>query len=159
MSTSPPTFRQWLIASDLLPSVWTWGCGLGLPVLVYREIAPGVFDWYSGALTVVCLVVASLLGFVIALPSAWIMLGPIYMEQAERNGAPYEIGDEVEILCGSRKGEVARVDKLTQHGVQLELGEEARQAYNDIYAPSQVRRVPTSDPAPQSPGPKQDRGI
>lgn len=130
-----------MIASDVPAKLWTWAWALALPTLVYRWIAPTAFGWTTMALTAISLAVAAALGLVVSLPTAWLILGPLYMEQAERNGAPFNVGDQVEILCGAHRGEITRVRKRGQIGVHLDLGVEADKAYTDIYAPSQIRRV------------------
>lgn len=95
---------------------------------------------YCGAV-----VVSGLAGFFVAVLLGSILLPPLYRFQAWRNGAPYQVGDSVRILCGQHSGQTARVYELwLERGqARLELGEEEKQKVNDVYSLTEDCRVTT----------------
>jgi hypothetical protein len=92
------------------------------------------------------LLVAALLGFMLAGFPGMLFLGVLLDWRARRNGAPYSVGDHVMILVGPHEGRVARVyDVWAERGqVRAELGEQERREVTDVYQDVQVCRVPSS---------------
>ena len=88
--------------------------------------------------------IAFLLGWIASVPAAWVLFGPILMAQGEQNGGPFQPGDRVRIIAGPFCGRVAQVDTHWQHEtVRVDLGDEPRRKYQDIFAAYQLLREET----------------
>jgi len=81
-------------------------------------------------------------GFFVSVAFAFFVFGPICYDQSEKNGGPFEPGDLVQIIWGPHQDRIGRVYSDWQQGaLRVELGDEAREKYNDIFAPYQLLRV------------------
>ncbi|MDF1666085.1 MAG: hypothetical protein P1V97_30285, partial [Planctomycetota bacterium] len=100
--------------------------------------------------------VSIILGFFISIFPGCFILGPILWEQAQINGAPYQVGDYVQIVGGEWDGEITEVRMLWQHGQPcLDLGPEAAENHNDIFNESSVILVwRAKSSKPQAPAPQ-----
>lgn len=87
--------------------------------------------------------IASLFAILLgALIFSMLLVTPIYWFRAARNGAPFHPGDEVRILTGRERGRVVRVYSNAQgNSVRVDLGEDAKARFKDIYGAHQVMRV------------------
>ena len=86
--------------------------------------------------------VGFVLGRYAAIPLIWLLLGPVYHWRGGLNGAPFKVGDEVEILVGKNRGRVVKVYSQWQHDqFRVELGPEAEDKYQDVFSPFEVIRV------------------
>src|SRR5688572_26025999 len=75
-----------------------------------------------------------------------VVIAPIYLFQASRNGAPFQPGDEVRILAGPAKGRIVRVYSRWQgNSVRVDLSDAARESLKDIYGAHQLQRVEAGD--------------
>jgi hypothetical protein len=84
----------------------------------------------------VALVVASFLAGIF-----WPILRPRYRARCIKNGAPFRVGDQVQILVGRHRGRVATVSSgWRDDGVRVELGEREKEDFEDIYDPIQLVR-------------------
>ena len=84
------------------------------------------------------------LGLLLAILLGWFVLGPLYYSQVERNGGPFKVGDEVLILTGPFRDRVARVYSPWQGDrVRVDLGEEAKQRFRDIFSQTQLLNTQT----------------
>lgn len=91
------------------------------------------------------------LGFFLALPVGWIVIGPLCRIQAWRNGAPFEPGDCVRVLVGPYRGRITCVRELWQGDrLRVALGPEADHAFKDIFSPTQLLREANADAPPNS---------
>ena len=88
--------------------------------------------------------VGAALGFFLALFPGCFVLGPLMHWAAERNGAPYSVGDEVLILRGKHRGQVRRVYEVWRERgqVRVQLGESERAAVTDVFWELEVCRIP-----------------
>jgi hypothetical protein len=75
------------------------------------------------------------LGWAICSLAGPFILGPIYLHRAKLNGAPFAVGDMVEILVGPNRGRVLRVlEPLDGRGlVKVDLGEHASRKGKSIF--------------------------
>lgn len=97
---------------------------------------------------VVAWVVATLLSFLGSVfTTGLLILQPLQSMQARRNGAPFSIGDRVEVLAGRNAGRVGSVyDVWTERAqYRVELGTEEKDAVRDVFGGWQIRRSPQND--------------
>lgn len=147
MTASPVRYvfaRDWPLKAYL-----GLGAGLCLVGAIYacQPSLPMFRDWRYVLLFVASAVIAPVLGFVLALPFAWIVIGPLYRFQAWRNGAPFRPGDCVRVLVGPYHGRITRVRERWQGGsLRVELGPEADKAFKDVFSPTQLLRETTAEP-------------
>lgn len=151
-----PTRRQRLLASDWLPRLVILGGPLLFTMATVRSIGPGAFSsiWTAG-LTIVVGLLSFTTGLFVGIPLVWILFGPTLMDQGQRNGGPFEPGDLVQVLCGPHRGEIARVYSTWQHEtVRVDLGEDAKAQFRDIFAAYQLLRIdaPADAAAPPTAG-------
>ncbi len=116
------------------------------------EPGQGVFrDWPYLFWLLAVIILAAVLGFYLALPFAWMLLGPLYRLQARRNGAPFAPGDYVRVLVGPHRGRVVRVREHWQaDNLRVDLGPAADTQYQDIFSPTQLLREPIDEPVAHS---------
>lgn len=82
----------------------------------------------------------------VALIAGSLLLSPIYLFQASKNGAPFEPGDEVRVLSGRAKGRAAFVYSAWQgNSVRVDLGESAKKKFADIYGSFQLELIRRKD--------------
>ena len=71
----------------------------------------------------------------------WLLLSGLHEKLARKNGAPFAVGDRVQILAGPRKGTVSRVYSAWQgNTVRVRLGEREEENFKDIFSPHQLLR-------------------
>ena len=101
---------------------------------------------FLGIVWSVCLMIAAgLLGFLVAAVAVAIFLPPVYRWRGVKNGAPYAIGDEVQILAGPHQGRLVRVYEVSWDRlyVRVELGDQERRQLTDGFSNVQVCRRQT----------------
>lgn len=76
-----------------------------------------------------------LLGLLVSAITGWFILGPMYDARGITNGAPYQAGDEVLILVGERRGNVARISEA------IEARDRVRVQGGDYYRYVQICRA------------------
>ncbi len=136
----PP--RYWFHWAFAHPFYVTWVVGtIGLWVpLTIQFLESGVFgaltaDWSTIPLLLLCYAATSGLGFYAALFTiSWLVL----LVSRRLNGAPHEIGESVTVLSGPYSGRVSKIYEIPkgqggQPVPRVDLGEEARQEYLDIF--------------------------
>jgi hypothetical protein len=92
--------------------------------------------------------IALCLSFLLALVAAscltgifWPILRPLYNARCHKNGAPFRVGDHVQILVGRHRGRVVRVySGWRDDCVRVELGEREAEKFKDIFDPIQLLR-------------------
>lgn len=146
-----PNKLQYLFAqSDPMKVCLTAGPIL-CAVYVLRAIEPSL-DMMKDFMTILLLVGVVLL----SLPLGWFgaililafLFGPIYYDQGLRNGAPFHPGDHVRILAGPHRDRIVRVYSYWQgDSVRVELGEEEKNNYSDVFSPYQLMREEDADTA------------
>lgn len=122
---------------------------LAVAILTVRSIGLNA-EYFGDPWYVIMLVVATVLslivGFFAVIPTAWVLLGPIHMEQGIANGGPFAPGDLVQIIAGPHRNRVSRVYSTWQHEtVRVDLGERAKSEYADIFAAFQLLRIETAE--------------
>ena len=123
------------------------GLCLAVSVAACRPRAELFKDWRYDLLFLVAIVVSPVIGFFLALPFIFIVVGPFYRFQAWRNGAPFQPGDRVRILAGPHCGRVTQVRMLWQHNtVRVGLGPVEEETYKDIFSQTQLLREPNVKP-------------
>lgn len=82
---------------------------------------------------------------------ATFFLTPFYRGQAAENGAPFAVGDTVQVLTGPHAGAVAKIYATWQgETLRVDLGEEPKARYRDIFAPAQLLRADKASPSPRT---------
>ena len=142
------TFIQYLIATEWLPQAWKWSWALAAAATtwVITEASRGAWgDPWLAARFVGVLGLSAMLGWFASLVPAWLVFGPLLHSQGLANGAPFMPGDEVWILAGKHRGRLTRVYSAWQHDtVRVDLGDEEKAAYTDIFAPYHLLRAKVS---------------
>jgi hypothetical protein len=112
-------------------------------------VAWWVFPFTQTSLTgfvfsVLLIAVGAALGFFLAVFPGCFLLGPLMLWAAQRNGAPFSIGDDVLILRGKHRGQVLRVYEVWRERgqVRVELGETDRVGFTDAFWNLEVCRRP-----------------
>jgi hypothetical protein len=86
-------------------------------------------------------------------------LRPLYRARCLKNGAPFRVGDHVQILSGRYKGQVARVySGWRDDSVRVELGGTEKEKFKDIFDPIQLLREDVEPNAAPNSGPAARRG-
>jgi hypothetical protein len=90
------------------------------------------------------MIVAGLLGFLLAVVAAAVFFPHLYRWRGVKNGAPYAVGDEVLILAGPYRGRVARVYEVSwdREEVRVELADQERCQLTDGFSNVEVCRRP-----------------
>lgn len=140
-----PTRIQYFFAQDWPLKIW-----LTLSVLVFSVAAVRAGDlslvtlknWQLLLSLIWNFFIWALLGFFVGLLSGSVLLPPLYRYRAIKNGGPFKQGDIVQILVGSYRGQIARIYSSWQgDSVRVELGEQAKEGFNDVFAQTQLLRV------------------
>lgn len=104
-------------------------------------------DWHLLLSLLGVIALSLLLGFFVAFLLGWIILGPLYYNRMLENGGPYQIGDTVQILAGPHRGRVVRVYSLARgDSVRVELGEQEKENFKDIFAATEVLKERDAEP-------------
>jgi hypothetical protein len=139
-----PSLMHYFFAQDWPLKIWLVGFSLFCAITAGNACEPSfalLRDWHFLILFISAILVAPTLGFFLALPLAWIVIGPFYHFRAKLNGAPFHVGDHVQILVGSHRGKVARIYSTWQGDTfRVELGSDAEKSYKDIFSPTKVLR-------------------
>lgn len=140
-----PSRFQRLVASDVLIRVWLLTVPCLVLVFTLREIDPTLssFTTPSGAVwTSASGLLAFVAGYFLAILVGWPLFGPFLMWCAEANGGPFAVGDRVMVLAGPYADRVSIVYSMWQHdAVRVDLGEDAKSRFADIYGAYQLVRV------------------
>jgi hypothetical protein len=134
-----PSLRQRFFAGNAV----LWLAAVAGALCVGWRLIPATQPSSVGVLrTALLICVGGVLGLFLAVFPGMFVLGPLMNVVARINGSPFQVGDEVMILCGKHSGRVARIYELwNQRGqVRLELGEADRNAVTDVYSETQVSR-------------------
>jgi hypothetical protein len=131
--------KIWLtVIPALTVAAAVWACGPSLAVLG---------DWTTAVRLAAVVILALPLGWFAAILVGWFVLGPLYYDQGLKNGAPFQPGDRVRILIAPHRDRLARVYSLWQGAcVRVELGEEEKETFQDIFSPTQLLREPSPEP-------------
>lgn len=117
------------------------GTCLALAILACRPSLEMFKDWQYVLVFIGATVISPVLGFYLALPCGFFVLGPLYWFQERRNGGPFKPGDRVQILAGPHKGKVTTVRAFWQNKqLCVELGCQTKSEFADIFTPTQLLR-------------------
>jgi hypothetical protein len=126
--------RLWMgIVPFTMPAVVCW---------LVRPVPWLLAHWLNIPMFAGILILAWVLGWYVAILVGWFVLGPLYYGQALRNGAPFRVGESVRLLTGPHAGRVVRVYEIwaERNEIRVDLGEQARDRVEDVYAYVQVCR-------------------
>jgi hypothetical protein len=136
---------QYFFASGWPLVIWFGSFAFAFVTVVARLFGwPTQFDsvgmllsWIAG------IVAAALSGLLVATVLSWVVVRPLYRYRARLNGAPFQVGDHVEVLAGRDRGSVAAIYELwpERRQVRVDLGEVSRASVQDVFAETSVRRA------------------
>jgi hypothetical protein len=139
-----PTRVHYFYAQNWPMRIWfvLVTCGTTAASTAYCvPLLTAVGGWRSVVLLGGIVIVSLLLGFFGSLLLAWPVLGTLYYGRETKNGGPFKGGDVVRVLAHPHRGRVAHVYSLWQGDtVRVDLGEEAKREFKDIYHPWQLLR-------------------
>lgn len=123
-------------------------CFAGVVAILLAHVYQPLFDLWNLLQVVFFVVIALLLGHLLTLVAGtilaaifWPLLRPRYEARCARNGAPFHVGDHVRILAGRHKNRVVRVySEWKNDSVRVELGENEKEKFEDIFDPVQLLR-------------------
>lgn len=152
-----PTRAQYFFANSRPLQVFFGLLFIAAPLYFAYVVADGLAHVYQplsniwnlfrvSFLVIVALLIGVLLALVVAaflVGIFWPLLRPLYKTRARKNGAPFRVGDNVQILVGRHKGRVVRVySEWRDECVRVELGEKEKEKFNDIFSDIQLLREP-----------------
>jgi hypothetical protein len=148
MNGLKPTRWQRLIASNVLPKCWIYllvpVATLAVSLTSIGSLSFASNDLWATGLVLLVTVLSLLVGFWIGIITVWFVFGPILYHQGFLNGGPFQAGDVVQVISGPHRDQIGRIDSAWQHETwRVDLGEEARENYSDIFADYQLLRVTT----------------
>src|SRR5262245_7476649 len=105
-----PTRSQYFFASPWVGRIWFTVIPL-LCVIAVGRICSGFLEPLSGwgdfwRSSWYVLLLAFVLGLMLALFPGWFVVGPLYYSRELKNGGPFKVGDTVQILAGPHKGRI-----------------------------------------------------
>ena len=144
----PSLFRR-IFAKLTITGIWIAGHAIAVGYLLGNMVWDSYYP-FSGvwsAIQFIGFVIAgSLLGCLFSLITTAVILAPLYQVFLHFSGGPPTSGEWVMILAGPHRGRITRVYSSAQgNSVRLELTDQERERYKDIYQPHEVQRV--SEPA------------
>jgi len=82
-------------------------------------------------------------------------LSPFYLAMVRVNGGPFNKGDRVYVISGPQKGRIVEVYEQWQGlQVRIELGEEAKKTFKDVYPTLSLIKIRDAEPAGGTDGSK-----
>ena len=112
--------------------LFLWGAGFELALLN---------DWSMIGWFTLLSVIAAGLGYFLSIFPGVIFMGPHLYGRTLINGAPFEVGDRVQIIGGEFDGTQAEVLESYDRGVVVALGDEADEKHKNVFDPIEVFRV------------------
>jgi hypothetical protein len=104
--------------------------------------------WWDLVRFVWCVVLALLLGLLLAMFPGCFVIGPLFYDRELKNGGPFKVGDTVQILSAPHRGRVSRIYSTWQgNALRVELGTKEKEEFKDIFAPAQLLRLERAEPA------------
>ncbi len=125
--------------------LWMMFVPLMVPAFALLSLRPTfalLLDWRFDIILAGVLSIAWAAGWFISIVVGWPIIGPFYMAAGERNGAPFQIGDQVVLLTRAHRGRVAVVTQVRhERGSMLVTFEGEGTPRPDEFGDPQVRRV------------------
>jgi hypothetical protein len=155
-----PTRAHYFFAQNWPTRIWIVSVPSLFVVLMARALGPvpEMAGFEAEARNYLFLLgIALLLGFCMVALTGPFILGPLYHYRAELNGAPFQMGDRVEVLVGANRGQVARVAEVWEWrgDLRVEWSSSVARKGRTIFHCAQVIKVrdaepPVSADAPQA---------
>lgn len=140
-----PSFAHYVLAhtAGISAGLGTLG-GVALLIQILRDTDALIPDTATILWTIVAAVPLAAMGWVFGMAFIWKILGRL---AARLQGWPFQIGDEVCILAGKRIHTITRIYEVwDERGqVRLDLGEEAKNAVDDVFCAVTVCRLKTQN--------------
>ena len=140
-----PTKAQRFYASAWPEFIGFNGIALIVVILCLRSTGfrPSLLlEWPTNIWFVVVTLISALLGIFLAAIPGMLLMGPLFYHRSVVNGAPFEVGDRVQIIGGKYDGTVTHIYSTWQgNAVRVDLGEQAKTSYRDVFGPTQLLRV------------------
>lgn len=151
VSCVKPTRAQYFFASPWPNRIWF----TAVPVLMafwvgqfWAEFLEPLSSWWDFIRFCWYVLVGLLLGFFVALFPGWLLIGPVFYYRELKNGAPFKVGDTVQILYGPHKGRISRVYSTGRGDtLRVELGAMEKDECKDIFSPDQLLREGSTEPS------------
>jgi hypothetical protein len=147
--TTKPTRFQYFLAESWLVLIWQWGWPVLITVWTFASVGlplSALSDMRSIAGVLILGAIAFALGFFLAVPTGWVILGVYFYSRGIKNGAPYEPGDLVRVLAGPFRDTIAPVyAKWKDFAVRVDLGPSAKQTGADCFCWYQIMRADTDE--------------
>jgi hypothetical protein len=114
--------------------------GVGLLFVSLNEAGALIPDVTIVFWSVIAAVLMAAMGWVFGVTFLWMMFGKI---AARIQGWPFHVGDQVYILSGKNRNQIARIYEIwDERGqVRLELGDELKNAVEDVFCAVLVCRM------------------
>jgi hypothetical protein len=143
-----PSFMQLFFAQHWPAKFWLAVVAVVSVFLAGQACEPSLSslrDWHFLILFAVVLVLAPIFACCTSVILIGIILGPIYRLRGRMNGAPFQVGDKVQILVGPNRGRVVPVDAVWKERGQvcLELGGPREKGVQFAFSYFQVYRALT----------------
>ena len=142
---------QYLFAYDIPGKL----CYVAFPIIVLlvafstAEIgAASLADMRIWGYILVILVISIPIGLLLGGLFICFFLSPFYRAMERVNGGPFDKGDRVYAISGPQKGRVVEVYSRWQGlQVRIELGEEAKKTFKDVYRTLSLMKIKDAEPA------------
>lgn len=144
--TNKPKWAQYFYASHfmLIVSVFFWILYLSVISVyllnsgIFSERGTEIVDLANSVLIIILYLIIGVLSWILFL----IIISPVLVFRGELNGGPFRKGDMVIILVGQHKNKIVRVYEKSQgNTVRVDLGEEIKLKFKDIYSPFQLLKI------------------
>lgn len=146
MKVLKPTRWQRLMASNVLPLGWAYllvpAAAVACSFYAVGTLRFVLSDLWSAGLLLVIVLLSYLIGVGIGTFTCFFVFGPILYHQGLLNGGPFQKGDVVQVISGPHRDRGGRIYSGWQHDTyRVDLDEESRENYSDIFADYQLLRV------------------
>lgn len=99
-------------------------------------------DWQTWGWLLLVTAISASVGCLLGIFPGIFIIGPFLYSRTCLNGAPFHVGDRVQIIGGSYDGTITSIYAGWQgDSVRLDLGEEAKNTNKDVFSPLCFFRV------------------
>lgn len=100
-------------------------------------------DWSMTGTYLLISLTAAPLGLALGIFPGGMVLGILLHFRSMMNGGPFKPGDTIQVIGGIFDGRVTKVYSGWQgNSVRVELGEDAKREFKDVFSPHQLIKVP-----------------
>ena len=136
---------QRVIADEWPSKVWfvsAIAAGAWFTIAAFDPTLSDILSWRFLVLFVPTSVAVLIVALGLSLIFGSVLVYPVYALQARLNGAPFAVGDRVRVISRRERGRISQVYSAWQgNTVRIDLGEEAREKFDDIFGWHQIERV------------------